>query len=585
MKKKRDTFRNVKKFLPYLKGSKKLVCLSLFFAVISIGSKLAIPYLAGKAVNEIIEKGVGVDLSFYLVLMGVFLLLGTVFGYLFQYFVSYIGQRVIHQTRKLLYASYLSSSIKEIDTHPKGDLLNRILSDVENVQTGIVAGFAAFFEGIITILITMGFMFALNWLLALMVIVLTPISLLVSRAISRYNSKHFKGQAKSQGILASFASEGLENSESVRAYELAEKRMEEFNLLNEENRKDTFQANFGASIINPSTRLVNALINASLIFVGAITIILDLPLGISFLVGDLSSFLTYASNYMNPFNEISNVTSEMDYAFASFVRIDQAIRLEKEKETGFATLDKIEEVSAKNIHFSYEEGKEVIRDFSLDIYPGHQIALVGPTGCGKTTLINLLLRFYDPQEGNFYLNQKPITEYSRADIRSRIGMVLQDTWIFKGTVRENIAYGKKEATLEEVKEAAKKAQASSFIERLPYGYDTLISDSSALSKGERQLISVARVLLLEPEMVILDEATSNIDVRTEALLSESFSALMKGKTSLVVAHRLSTIIHSDLIVVLKEGQIIEMGNHKELMAKKGFYFRLYQAQFEQKTDL
>ena len=573
-------FKAMKGLLPYLKGSKRLLSWTIFSVVLSTGSKLAIPYVAGKAVNEILEKGALADLSVHFILMASFLVLGTLFGYLFQFLTSLIGQRVIRQARSLLYESLLLCPIRTIDESSKGDFVNRMLVDVENIQTGLVAGLASFLEGIVTILVTMGFMFSLNWLLALIVVVLTPVSLLVSRAISKFNSKHFKGQAKSQSALVAYSREGLENSETVRAYELGEERIKEFDRLNEENRKDAFRANMGASVLNPATRLVNSLINAILIFVGAATIIMETPLGIVFLVGDLSSFLTYASNYMNPFNEISNVMSEIDYAVASFRRVDALVRTAREKETGEMALPKAGPLSAAGIRFSYVPGKEVIRGFSLAPSEGKRIALVGPTGCGKTTLINLILRFYDPDSGAFLLNGHPITSYRRSDIRRKVGMVLQDSWIFQGTVRENIAYGKPDATIEEVEEAARRAQAASFIERLPKGYDTMIGEGSALSKGERQLISVARVLLLSPEIVILDEATSNIDMRTEALLGRSFRTLMEGKTSIVVAHRLSTIVESDLIIVLKDGEIIEEGTHKELMEADGFYHSLYSAQFE-----
>ena len=316
--------------------------------------------------------------------------------------------------------------------------------------------------------------------------------------------------------------------------------------------------------------------------IGAVLIIENpTNLGLSaFAVGDLSAFLTYASSYMQPFNEISNVVSEIDYALASFQRIDETIHGKKDINNGKEVIPgSIDNLEAKGITFSYDGKRDIIKDFSLDIYKGHKIAFVGPTGCGKTTLINLLMRFYDPQKGSFFANHKSTQDLEKAAFRSHIGMVLQDTWIFNGTVFENIAYAKEGASREEVEEAAKKAQAAHFIERLPQGYDTLISDSSGLSVGEKQLICVARVMLLEPEIVILDEATSNIDVRTEKLLSEAFDKLMEGKTSLVVAHRLSTIVSSDLIVVLKDGKIIETGNHKELIAKEGFYYNLYNAQF------
>lgn len=572
-----------KSFIPYVKGSYFLVSISLLCALLATGSKLFIPFLAGKCVNLMKDAPLHeLDLSGYFLIMAFFLIIGTLFRYVFDYITYLVGQRVIKNGRNELFKATLESPISSIDQSRKGDLLLRLVNDVENVQTGLVSGFAAFYDGIISIFITLVFMFTLNWILGLVVVALTPISIFVSRFVSKFNSKHFRKQRTAQGMVNSFVSESLTNSEAVATLNIAKDRIDQFNELSDEFRKSTFKANLGASTINPSTRLVNALINAALVLIGA-ALIIEKPtnLGLSaFAVGDLSAFLTYASSYMQPFNEISNVVSEIDYALASFQRIDETIHGKKDINNGKEVIPgSIDNLEAKDITFSYDGKRDIIKDFSLDIYKGHKIAFVGPTGCGKTTLINLLMRFYDPQKGGFYANHKSTQDLEKAAFRSHIGMVLQDTWIFNGTVFENIAYAKEGASREEVEEAAKKAQAAHFIERLPQGYDTRISDSSGLSVGEKQLICVARVMLLEPEIVILDEATSNIDVRTEKLLSEAFDKLMQGKTSLVVAHRLSTIVSSDLIVVLKDGKIIETGNHKELIAKEGFYYNLYNAQF------
>lgn len=566
--------------LRYLQGAKSLSALALLSGLVSTSSRLFIPFLAGKAVNVIIANGIGTDLSVYFVLMAIFLTLGLVFGYLFQYLTHYLGQYAIRKMREELFDRYVSIAIPEIDRFESGELLSRLINDIENVQTGLLVGFSTLFEGLIAIIVTMGFMFSINWALALIVVFLTPVSVIVSRFVSNKNSKNFKAQAKSSGFILSFLSEGLQNLETVKAYGLEAEREREFEELNGKNRDDQFKANLGASTINPSTRLVNSLINAVLIAVGAYFLIGNVDLGVMFLIGDLSALLTYASNYMQPFNEVSNVVAEIDYARASLERLSGSLALKDEPETGSKPIDeRISSLSAENVDFSYDGQRLVIDSFSFSAEKGERIALVGPTGCGKTTIINLLLRFYDPRSGTFRLNGESIMNLGKRDIRKRIGMVLQESWIFSGTVYENIAYGKPEATLEEVVTAAKRAQAHSFIKRLPNGYDTFLSSKTQLSLGERQLISVARVLLMEPEIIVLDEATSNIDARTESLLGKSFDSLMEGKTSIVVAHRLSTIQNSDLIIVLKDGRVIESGNHESLLRQNGFYRSLYEAQF------
>lgn len=573
--------KNLKKIFPYLKGSYPKIIFSLFCALLSTGSKLVIPFLAGKAVNTFFN-GQEVDISLYLFLMIGFLVVGAFFRYLFDFSTSLIGADLIYRLRKEVFRSFNEISVAATDRSSKGDRILTLTSDIEKIQNGLVSGFAAFYDGVVAIAITLVFMATLNYLLAIVVVVLTPLSMVISNFVSKFNSKHFRSQAKASGEVNAFTLEGLTNSEAITSLGLREKRSEDFDKLSKSLKEHTFKANLGASLINPSTRLVNALINSSLILLGALFIIKDLgsTFGIAFLVGDLSAFLTYASNYMQPFNEISDVMNEIDYAFSSLDRVDSFLHEPFDKNDGKEKIEgPLMELDAQDVTFSYDGKRDVIKDFSFEFKKGNRIALVGPTGCGKSTLINLLLRFYDPQKGNFHANGIALPELEKKAFREHVGMVLQDTWIFKGTVFENIAYAKKNATLEEVKLAAHKAQCDKLIERLPQGYDTVISDASGLSVGEKQLICVARVMLLSPEVVILDEATSNIDLRTERLLNESFKELMKGRTSLIVAHRLSTIVSSDVILVMKDGVILESGTHEELLAKGGFYSKLYGAQF------
>jgi ATP-binding cassette subfamily B multidrug efflux pump len=456
--------KQIKRLTYYLKGSTKILVFALLSALLSTGSKLAIPLLAGKAINLMSQGGVDFTiLSYYVMAMACLLIVGTIFRYIFDYLSSLLGQNVVKKMRDEVYHSYLSTPLSYIDSKSQGDLLLRLINDVENVQNGLILGGTALFDGVVAILFTIGFMFSLNWALALLVIVLTPLSMLISRAVSRFNAKYFNAQASSSGRLTGFLSESLHNEIAIKTLGIEEERKEKYRELNEDYRKNVYKASFGASIINPSTRLVNSIINAAVITCGALLIIGNVNLGVAFAIGDLSAFLVYASNYMQPFNEVSDVISEISFALASFKRIDEVVTAKKDCNEGVKQLDKpLTTIEGKNVVFSYDSSREIIKGINLKASQGQKVALVGPTGCGKTTLINLIMRFYDPQKGHLYADGTPIQELEKKSYRSHLGMVLQESWIFAGTVYENIAYAKEGASKEEVIEAAKKAQAHDF---------------------------------------------------------------------------------------------------------------------------
>ena len=583
--------KNFKALKKYLRGSYGIVVLSFVFALLSVAAKMAVPFVTGLGVdvirawmkNPMQEDRYSHDLLIDLVLMIGLILCGTVFRYFFDFTTAYVGQRLVKKMRDDVYIALNEVPVSYLDRNPHGDLLLRLTNDIENVQTGLITGAGALYEGIVQILITIVFMFYLNYFLGLVVVILTPLSILTSRFISKHNAQYFKLQNEKLGQITAFSSESITNLEAIQSYGLEERKAQGFGEKNLELKGANFKATFAASWINPSTRLVNNIIYGSVILLG-VWMILESGtawswLGISFSVGSLSSFLTYSYQYMTPFNEIADAASDIFYADASLGRVMETLTTPKDIDMGNRPLgQEVQTLEAKDMVFSYDGKRTIIQRFNLDIYKGHKIALVGTTGCGKTTIINLLMRFYDPQQGGFYMNGIPTQEVSKKEMRSHIGMVLQETWLSKDTIAANIAFGKPNATMEEIVEAAKKAHADEFIRRMPEGYQTVVSNATGLSTGEKQLLCVARILLVQPEIVLLDEATSNIDLRTELALGKAFDELMRGKTSIVVAHRLSTIKNADLILVMKDGAVLEQGNFGELMAKNGAFADLYRSQ-------
>ena len=583
--------KNFKALKKYLRGSYGIVVLSFVFALLSVAAKMAVPFVTGLGVdvirawmkNPMQEDRYSRALLIDLVLMIGLILCGTVFRYFFDFTTAYVGQRLVKKMRDDVYIALNEVPVSYLDRTPHGDLLLRLTNDIENVQTGLITGAGALYEGIGQILITIVFMFYLNYFLGLVVVILTPLSILTSRFISKHNAQYFKLQNEKLGQITAFSSESITNLEAIQSYGLEERKAQGFDEKNLELKGANFKATFAASWINPSTRLVNNIIYGSVILLG-VWMILESGtawswLGISFSVGSLSSFLTYSYQYMTPFNEIADAASDIFYADASLGRVMETLTTPKDIDMGNRPLgQEVQTLEAKDMVFSYDGKRTIIQRFNLDIYKGHKIALVGTTGCGKTTIINLLMRFYDPQQGGFYMNGIPTQEVSKKEMRSHIGMVLQETWLSKDTIAANIAFGKPNATMEEIVEAAKKAHADEFIRRMPEGYQTVVSNATGLSTGEKQLLCVARILLVQPEIVLLDEATSNIDLRTELALGKAFDELMRGKTSIVVAHRLSTIKNADLILVMKDGAVLEQGNFGELMAKNGAFADLYRSQ-------
>lgn len=565
----------LKKLFKRLNKYTFLIIVILVLAIINVMTTLAIPILIGEAVDLIVGVN-DVDFEAIKPILGyiaICIVVSNLFGYLYEYLMSIVSEGFILDLRKETFNKLTYLPLSYIDNKRQGDLVSLLISDIEQVSNGLLQGFKQLYRGIIMIIATLGFMFYIKWQIALIVVGVTPLSLFVAAFISKKSHTYFTKQAKVKGILSGYVLEMVTNQKNVKSMSYEDRSIDEFKNINQDLYNVGVNAQFVSSTTNPSTRFVNGLVYALVGIVGAIFVIIN-PVG--FQIGQLSSFLSYANQYTKPFNEISGVISEVQSAFASFKRVVTLLEEPNEVDEGTNEIVlPIDKVEFRHVEFSYVKEQQLITDFNLTIKQGQKVAIVGPTGCGKTTMINLLLRYYDPVSGGIYIDDVNTLDIKKNSLRKAYGLVLQDTWIFRGTVRENIAYAKPEATLEEVIEAAKLAHAHSFIKRLPDGYDTVISATSGLSQGEKQLITIARLMMTVPDVVILDEATSSIDTLTEQKIVEAFNYIMDGRTSFVIAHRLSTIQGADLIIVMNKGNIVEVGNHQELIKKNGFYTKLY----------
>lgn len=570
-----------KRFFSYLIPQKKLIVTVSVFVLIFLLSQLSQPFLVGKALNAALA---GNKDSFLVIVIICFVLslLGAIADFVFEYSVGIMTQKVIYEIRKDVYQKFNTVSIDTIFKEKHGDLVQLEIGDVENVANGLFSVFKSLIEGVLSVIITIIMMFTVNWILALGVILLSPLSILMSRFVAQFSHKYFKKQAKLQSDLNSISLEAIDNIDCLQSLNYQSRSIESFKNQDEELRKEGKIAQFSASWTNPTTRLVNNTIYAIIGIAGIIMIPYSSALSAYHAVmniGNLSSFLSYTTQYTKPFNEISGVLSEYESAVFSFKRIDAFLAKEDDIDVGTEDVTDINEIQFKDMFFSYEKDQKLIEDFNETIHKGEKVAIVGPTGAGKSTLINVLMRFYDPTKGSVLYNGKEGTSIKKSLLRKNFGMVLQETWIFTGTIMDNVRYAKPSASDEEVISACKRAHADTFINTLPEGYNTKVSAKQGLSEGERQMLTIARVMLLEPDIVILDEATSNVDTRTEKLITDAFDRLLENKTSIVIAHRLSTIRNSDLILVLKDGHIIEQGSHNALMGKQGFYYSMYASQF------
>lgn len=570
-----------KRFFSYLIPQKKLIVTVSVFVLIFLLSQLSQPFLVGKALNAALA---GNKDSFLVIVIVCFALslLGAIADFVFEYSVGIMTQKVIYEIRKDVYQKFNTVSIDTIFKEKHGDLVQLEIDDVENVANGLFSVFKSLIEGVLSVIITIIMMFTVNWILVLGVILLSPLSILMSRFVAQFSHKYFKKQAKLQSDLNSISLEAIDNIDCLQSLNYQSRSIESFKNQDEELRKEGKIAQFSASWTNPTTRLVNNTIYAIIGIAGIIMIPYSSTLSAYHAVmniGNLSSFLSYTTQYTKPFNEISSVLSEYESAVFSFKRIDAFLAKEDDIDVGSEDVTDINEIQFKDMFFSYEKEQKLIEDFNETIHKGEKVAIVGPTGAGKSTLINVLMRFYDPTKGSVLYNGKDGTSIKKPLLRKNFGMVLQETWIFTGTIMDNVRYAKPSASDEEVIAACKRAHADTFINTLPEGYNTKVSAKQGLSEGERQMLTIARVMLLEPDIVILDEATSNVDTRTEKLITDAFDRLLENKTSIVIAHRLSTIRNSDLILVLKDGHIIEQGSHNALMEKQGFYYSMYASQF------
>lgn len=580
--KKMASWQAMKQLLPIIGRYRLLLFISIILAAVSVISQLYVPIIFGRAIDQIVGPGkvnfpaIGQDLVQILILVIVSAaatwLMGLINNKLTYRTVQDIRKKAIRQLQ-LLPLSYL-------DQHPSGDIVSRIIADTDQLSDGLLLGFSQLFSGLITIVATLAFMLSQSVEITLLVLVLTPLSFIVARFIASRSYQMFRKQSQTRGEQTSLIEEMVSGVKVVKAFGYEKTASSRFAEINHRLQEYSQQATFYSSLTNPATRFINSLIYALVALAGAFAI-----MGGRLTVGGLSVLLNYSNQYMKPFNDISSVITELQNAAACAGRVFELINEEPEadpvdlnKADGNLPEVKTGSVVFDHVNFSYQADKPLIKDFNLTAKPGMRVALVGPTGCGKTTTINLLMRFYDVDSGGIYLGGRNIKDMSRHALRKNFGMVLQDTWLEEGTVRDNLAYGKEDATDEEIIAAAKAAHSWGFIRRLPQGLDTPLSADS-LSAGQKQLLCITRVMLLDPPMLILDEATSSIDTRTEMLIQAAFDKLMQGRTSFVVAHRLSTVVNADLILVMKDGQIIERGKHADLLARGGFYSQLYRSQF------
>ena len=570
----------IKRILAYIGHYKWGVLASLVLAAITVASTLYLPVLIGYAVDCIVSAG-HVDftkLTGILGKMAVMIAITAISQWLMNHINNVITYRVVKDIRTKAFDHLEILPLKYIDSHPSGDVVSRIIADIDQFSEGLLMGFTQLFTGVITILGTLGFMFSINPLIAIVVVCVTPVSLVVASFIAKKTYVMFKAQSETRGELTSLVDEMLGNQKVVQAFGHEDEAQESFEEINERLRGYSLKAIFFSSITNPATRFVNSLVYASVGVAGAFAAVRGY-----LSVGQLSSFLSYANQYTKPFNEISGVVTELQNALASAARVFALIDEEPitPEDADAVDLKQAEgSVELDHVNFSYVPEKSLIEDFNLSVKPGQRIAIVGPTGCGKSTVINLLMRFYDVKSGAVRVDGNDVRHMTRRSLRANYGMVLQETWLKSGTIRDNIAYGKPDATDEEIIRAAKEAHAHSFSKRMPEGYNTVITeDGGNLSQGQKQLLCIARVMLCLPPMLILDEATSSIDTRTEIRIQKAFATMMKGRTSFIVAHRLSTIREADVILVMRDGHIIEQGNHESLLAKNGFYAQLYNSQF------
>ena len=570
----------LKRVLTHIKKYRILVILSFVCAMITVASTLYAPILTGDAIDLIVGKGL-VDFDGIKDIIYTFVMV-TVVTVLSQWFMNIINNHitysVVRDIRIEVFNHMEELPLSYIDSHKHGDIVSRIVSDIDQFADGLLMGFTQLFTGIVTILATLGFMIAVNVPIALVVIVLTPLSLFVASFIAKRTYHLFHRQSETRGEITALVDEMIGQQKIVQAFGYEDEALERFGEINDRLEKDSMSATFYSSIVNPCTRFLNNLVYAAVGIIGAVSVI-----STGFTVGQLTCFLSYANQYTKPFNEISNVITELQNAMACagrvFELLDETPQV-PEKEQAHVLTDTKGAIEIKGVNFSYVKDKTLITNLNLSVKPGMRVAIVGPTGCGKSTLINLLMRFYDVDTGSISVDGTDIRDMTRDSLRENYGMVLQETWLKSGTIRENIAYGKPDATDEDIVQAAKLAHSDSFIRRLPQGYDTVIAeDGGNLSQGQKQLLCITRVMLLLPPMLILDEATSSIDTRTEIRIQKAFNRMMQGRTSFIVAHRLSTIREADVILVMKDGNIIEKGNHDQLMAQNGFYTNLYNSQF------